>query len=365
MGLIDRRFWSELDYPLLGALLILAAFGIIGVYSATIEAGSAHYHRQFIRLLMGLGVCLVFAAIDYRRMAGDFAFPLYFCALGLLGATLIFGQEIKGSKSWIVLFGFTLQTSEVAKVAAILATARFLSRVQGSLLKSRQAFGAGLVIAPSVLLVLLQGDAGTALMYVPILGGMLLVAGLRIRYLLLTLLGLALLAPLAWLSLADYQKERILVTFNPELDPQGVGYQTRQSKIAIGSGGLLGKGLGEGMQSQLGFVPEIQTDFIFALLAEEIGFIGAVAILLLYLFVLFRLTQIGESAQDRTGLLISAGVAALIFGHVATNVGMTLGLLPAIGVPLPFISWGGSSSLSMFAAIGLALNVRMRRYLYR
>ena len=210
----------------------------------------------------------------------------------------------------------------------------------------------------------LQGDMGTALMYFPILGGMMLVAGLRLRFLVAILLICALLAPLGWFMLHDYQRARILVTFNPDLDPQGVGYQARQSKIAIGSGGWTGKGLGQGSQSQLGFVPEIRTDFIFALLAEEHGLLGAAAILLLYLFVLFRITGAAELSRDRTGLLIVTGVGCLLFAHVVTNVGMTLGLLPAIGVPLPFVSYGGSAILAMFAAIGLVFNVRYRRFVY-
>jgi rod shape determining protein RodA len=166
------------------------------------------------------------------------------------------------------------------------------------------------------------------------------------------------------LALKDYQKQRILVTLDPDLDPQGIGYQTRQSQIAIGSGGLLGKGVGQGLQSKLGFVPEVHTDFIFALLAEEIGFVGASIILMLYLLVLMRLIHIAETARDRVGILIVTGVASLMFFHVVVNVGMTLGILPAIGIPLPLLSYGGSSILTTFAALGLALSVFQRRFVY-
>src|SRR5690606_20437166 len=206
-------------------------------------------------------------------------------------------------------------------------------------------------------LVILQGDLGTAAMYFPIVLAMLLVAGIRLRVLMILLLIGALLAPVGWMVLKDYQKQRILVTLDPGLDPQGYGYQVRQSQIAIGSGGITGRGLGNGMQSQLGFVPEIHTDFIFALLAEETGVIGCIFILALYLFVLWRLISIAEQARDRQGILIITGISALIFVHVAVNVGMALGLVPPIGIPLPLLSYGGSATLTIFLALGLALNV--------
>ncbi|MEE8585157.1 MAG: rod shape-determining protein RodA [Acidobacteriota bacterium] len=360
MPLIDRRFLADLDYLLLGAVLALVGFGLLGISSA---AGPAFLNAQLSRVFLGLAICFAVALIDYHRLT-QFAPLFYVIAVALLAATLLLGSEIKGSKSWIVLMGFRFQPSELVKVAVILALARYLGELRENLLSLRQIVGLGLLFSLPVMLVVLQGDMGTALMYFPILGGMMLVAGLRLRFWVAMLLICALLAPLGWFMLHDYQRERILVTFNPDLDPQGVGYQVRQSKIAIGSGGWTGKGLGQGSQSRLGFVPEIRTDFIFALLAEEHGFLGAAAILLLYLFVLFRITGAAELSRDRTGLLIVTGVGSLLFAHVVTNVGMTLGLLPAIGVPLPFVSYGGSAMLAMFAAIGLVFNVRYRRFVY-
>ncbi len=221
-----------------------------------------------------------------------------------------------------------------------------------------------ITLVPAFLIVL-QGDLGTALMYLPVVAGMtMVVTGLRMRFFVGVLMFSLLIAPIAWFSLKDYQKQRILVTFDPELDPQGIGYQARQSQIAIGSGGLLGKGVGQGLQSKLGFVPEVHTDFIFALLAEETGLVGASLILMLYLLVLTRLIYIAEVARDRVGILIVTGVASLMFFHVMVNVGMTLGVLPAVGIPLPLLSYGGSSTLTTFAAVGLALNVFQRRFVY-
>ena len=172
------------------------------------------------------------------------------------------------------------------------------------------------------------------------------------------------LTPVGWFLLKDYQKERILVTLDTGRDPQGIGYQSRQSQIAIGSGGLFGKGLGQGLQSQLGFVPEIHTDFIFAILAEEIGFVGSIFMLMLYLLVLMHLVRIAENARDRVGILLVTGVTSFICFHVAINVSMTLGIVPPIGIPLPLLSYGGSSTITAFAALGLALNVHQRRFVY-
>jgi rod shape determining protein RodA len=215
-----------------------------------------------------------------------------------------------------------------------------------------------------MILITIQGDLGTALMYLPILMGMVVVVGVRKQLLVGVLVVSLCVAPLSWFFLQDYQKQRILVTFDPGLDPQGIGYQSRQSQIAIGSGGLFGKGLGQGLQSQLGFVPEIHTDFIFAILAEEIGFVGSILILMLYLLILMRLIRIAETARDRVGILMSAGVASLMFFHVAINVGMALGIVPPIGIPLPLLSYGGSATVTVFAALGLALNVYQRRFVY-
>ena len=217
----------------------------------------------------------------------------------------------------------------------VLVLAQYLCEFNDSYLRRKHYLILGSLTLFPMILITLQGDLGTALMYLPILLGILVVSGLRMRFLLVCLLCSVLAAPVGWAFLKDYQKQRILVTLDPELDPQGIGYQSRQSQIAIGSGGLFGKGLGHGLQSQLGFVPEIHTDFIFAILAEEIGFVGSVFILMLYLLVLVRLVHIAESAQDRLGILIVTGIASLIFFHVGINVGMTFGLVPPDRNPTP------------------------------
>ncbi len=213
-----------------------------------------------------------------------------------------------------------------------------------------------------VILILLQGDLGTAIMYLPILGGMLWMSGIRPKVMIIILLCLLLAAPVGWMVLKDYQKQRIKTVFNPELDPQGIGYQTRQSLIAMGSGGFFGKGIGKGLHAQLGYVPESRTDFIFTLLVEEAGFVGAFFILTLYLIILWRMLEISRNARNRIGLLITTGVIFFFLSHLVINIGMATGLLPAIGIPLPLLSYGGSSLLASTAALGLALNVNSRRF---
>ncbi|RPI24950.1 MAG: rod shape-determining protein RodA [Acidobacteria bacterium] len=358
------RILSRFDLLLFAGSMALAFLGILGVYSASLQSpASSAFSRQLIWTALGLFICFIVFSIDYHHLV-DYAFHLYVLSIGLLVGILLFGKTINGSKSWLTIGGQNFQPSEVVKVIVILALTRYLSNLSEDYLK-RQHFIALVVIAMiPVCLVVLQGDLGTALMYFPILGGMMLIGGLKFRFVAAVMaLGLA-MAPAGWLVLEDYQKQRILVTFDPDLDPKGYGYQTRQSQIAIGSGGLLGTGLGNGLQSQLGFVPEIHTDFIFALLAEETGLLGACLVLMLYLFVLSRMIRIGEQARDRSGILIITGIASLIFFHVVINVGMALGITPAIGIPLPLLSYGGSSALSTYAALGLALNVHYHRFVY-
>ncbi|MDA2934487.1 rod shape-determining protein RodA [Acidobacteria bacterium AH-259-D05] len=359
-----RGFLSNFDYFLFLAALILALIGALGIYNAGVEEGDySLFARHLLWIGLGVGICFLVTSGDYHFLA-DHAFLFYGLSTLLLVWILFFGREINGSKSWLTFGGISFQPSEITKVAVILVLARYLSEISESYLRRRHFFIlASLTLLPMILIIL-QGDLGTALMYLPILFGVAVVAGLKMRFLVGILMVSLCIAPLGWFSLKDYQKQRILVTLDPGLDPQGIGYQSRQSQIAIGSGGLFGKGLGQGLQSQLGFVPEIHTDFIFAILAEEIGFVGSIFILMLYLLVLMRLILIAESARDRVGILIITGVASLIFFHVAINVSMTLGIAPPIGIPLPLLSYGGSSTVTTFAALGLALNVHQRRFVH-
>lgn len=358
-----NRSWGQFDFLLLGLVAALALLGVLGVYSAGLSSGGRFYSGQLLRIGLGFGVCFIVMLFDYRKLV-ERAFVLYILALLVLAGVLIFGSEVNGSRSWIHVGGLTFQPSEFTKIVVILAVIRLISDSREEFLTHRRLVNVGVVCLIPIVLIILQRDLGTAIMFVPVVGGILLAAGLRRRLVIgVLILGLV-SAPLVWFGLKDYQRQRVLVTLDPGRDPLGIGYQTRQAQIAIGSGGILGRGIGEGRQSQLGFVPESHTDFIFALLAEETGFLGAASILLLYFLLLSRLITVGVEAKDRAGMLIIAGVAAFIFSHVLINVGMALGIVPPIGIPLPFLSYGGSSTLTTFAAIGLALSVSLRRYMY-
>lgn len=362
--MLSRRVLTEFDFVLFGASVMLALIGVLGIYSATIQGGVEHlFLRQLGWVGLGVVVCLLVVSIDYHFLT-DHAFFFYACGLLMLVWILFFGREVHGSKSWITLWEMRFQPSELVKLVVILTLARYLAEVNENYLKRLDFLILALITLVPAVLVILQGDLGTALMYLPILMGIMLVAGLRLRFLGAVLALTLCLAPAGWFSLEDYQKQRILVTFDPGIDPLGYGYQTRQSQIAVGSGGLFGKGLGHGSQGQLGFVPEVHTDFIVALLAEELGFVGISLILILYLLLIARLVRFAGTARDRAGILIVAGVASLFFCHVLVNVGMTLGILPTIGIPLPLLSYGGSSTMTAFAALGLALNVHYRRFVY-
>ncbi len=362
--MISRRFLRELDYFILSGVLVLAMMGLFAIYSASDQGmGDGFFLRQLLWIGLGVGVCFMVALVDYRLLINH-ALLLYGLGIVLLVAVLFFGTEVKGSKSWLAVAGMRFQPSEIVKVLVVLALARYLEEFSESTLKRRHFLTATAITLLPAFLIVLQGDLGTALTYLSILLGVLIVAGARARFLMGLMVIALSTAPVSWFLLKSYQKERILIILDPDRDPKGIGYQTHQSQIAIGSGGLVGKGLGHGLQVRLGFVPEVRTDFIFAILAEEIGLLGSGGTLLLYLFVLTRLLQIAAVARDRCGTLIVTGIASLICFHVVINVGMALGLVPPVGVPLSLVSYGGSVTITTFFAVGLALGIRARRFVY-
>ena len=355
-------FLGYFDLPLIAVVLCLAGIGLTGVYSATLHGAQSNlFLKQVIWICAGTVLFLFLNLSDYR-FPTDYAFVIYAAAVFSLVAVLLFGTEVHGSRSWIRISGVGFQPSEFAKIAVVLVLARTLGgQHEDYLSKTRILTLTGLTLCPA-LLVMMQGDLGTALTYFPILLGTMFVAGLRLRLVLQAVILSLLSAPFAWFALKDYQQQRILVTLNPSLDPQGVGYQTSQSIIAVGSSGLTGKGFGQGLQSQLGFVPEIHSDFVYALLTEEWGLLGGGLILCLYLLLFQRLAWIGGQARDRSGILIVTGVASLIGFHVLVNVGMSLGISPPIGITLPLLSYGGSSTLAFLICLGLAASVYRRRF---
>jgi rod shape determining protein RodA len=362
--LINRRFFSQFDWTTFFIALTLSVLGVLFIYSATRDSSHAFYlWRQMAWVASGLILFLMVLMIDYHTLT-DYSHFLYGFGLLFLVAVLVFGTEIHGNKAWLKIGSVRLQPSEFIKILVILLLARFFSRIDREHLSISQLLIAAAITFIPMILVLLQGDLGSSMTFAPVFASMAVVCGLKRKFAIIAMATVLCLAPIGWLSLKGYQRQRIMVTFNSELDPKGIGYQAQQSKIAIGSGGILGKGIFQGTQSQLGFLPARHTDFIFAVLAEETGLLGAAAVLGLYFWLLWRTLNFTRTARDKAGLLIIVGVTSLIAFHVLINVGMVIGVMPIAGIPLPFLSFGGSSMMSTFIGLGLILNVHVRRFFY-
>jgi rod shape determining protein RodA len=358
----EQRLFHGFDWLLFAALLLLSGAGIVAIWSTTGSVGlDTYFGRQVIYLVSALVLFFIVTCFDYRRFS-DFIVILYLASIAGLGLVLLLGVSIHGNKSWINLGILSVQPSELVKIVVIVALARYYAGREGDYLEFRELLTGGLIVLVPAALVKLQGDLGTAITFVPIYAALSAIAGIRRKHLVVLILAAAVAAPLTWFVLKDYQRDRIETVFNPSSDPQRFGYQTIQSQIAVGSGGLLGKGFGRGSQGHLGFLPARFTDFVFAVLAEEKGFVGSIAVLGLFLLVTFRLFRTASEARDKIGALIGTGVLALLLFHLSINVGMVVGLLPIVGIPLPFVSAGGSSLISFFIGMGLCMGVRMRRY---
>ncbi len=357
-----RRYLRDLDLALVVTTVLLIAFGMVVLASATASLGGpwSYLKTRLFHLLLALGAMVTVLFFDYRRLAGGARF-LYASNILLLVTVLLIGVTRLGAQRWIPLGPFGgFQPSEIAKIVLIVTLARHLAGARPPATLPGLAPYLGHIGLP-MLLIVRQPDLGTAMVLGAILLGMLFLAGVRLR-LFAGMGGLALGgAPFLWSLLQDYQRRRLIVFLDPSVDPLGAGYALNQAKIAVGSGQVLGKGLFAGTQNLLRFIPEQHTDFIFTVVGEELGFLGGVLLLLLFLLWIWRALHIAGSAGDRLGALIAGGVAAMVFFHVFVNVGMTVGLMPITGIPLPFISYGGSSLLAMGIATGLLLNIGMRR----
>jgi len=359
---MDERFLLSFDWLLFLAILALSGAGMVAIWSTTDGTNlSSYFGRQLIYLCFGLGFFFALLYFDYHVFSDLMRF-IYPASLLVLVLVLAFGQSVHGNKSWISLGGIPVQPSELIKIVVVVALAKYYAELDQDFLGLRELFIGGLIVLVPVFLIVMQGDLGTAVTILPIYMALVLLGGIRRKHVVAILLILALAAPVGWLMLRGYQRGRIESIFDPSGDPLRMGYQTIQSKIAVGSGKLLGKGFKKGSQGNLGFLPARHTDFVFAVLAEEKGFVGSSFILALFALVAFRLFRAACEAKDKIGTMIVAGVMAFFLFHVAINVGMVEGLLPIAGIPLPFVSAGGSSLISCFAAMSLCMNVRMRRY---
>lgn len=357
------RSLRDLDWALILVSVALAALGILQIYSATLEtASSSAWWKQCIWLALGLVVMWVTTRIDYHTLLGQLPL-LYGVTVLLLVLTPLLGRMVWGSKRWIpVAGGFRFQPSEFAKIVIVLLVARYLAEVKSDRLEVRDLLRLGALVAVPCGLVVLQPDLGTSLTYVSILAGGLFVGGIQWKHAVVVLLLLAIAFPVAWPLMKDYQKARIQSFLDPARDPTGSGYQVIQSKIAIGAGGVWGKGVTRGSQTQLRFLPITHTDFLISAFAEEHGFVGILVILGLFFLLLMQIVQNAQTAPDRAGMYICIGVCSLLLFHVLVNAGMATGRMPVTGIPLPLMSYGGSSMISVFMMLGLVHNVRLRRF---
>jgi rod shape determining protein RodA len=354
--------FRDLDWPLMGLALGISAIGITEIYSTTAKTHLTHtWVHQMFWVAIGSCAAIIVASIDYHLIL-DQAPWLYALTVGGLAALLVTGSEFGGARRWIHISGFTLQVSEFAKLVIIMMVAAELSHARANYVTWWQLGKTGTLIVIPMVLVALEPDLGTALTFLPIaLAGVFLV-GIRRRQLgLLVLVGLLAL-PVGWQLLRPYQRQRLETYVHPSRNRESASYQLTETKIAVGSGGFWGKGLGNGTQSQLGFIPVSHADAIFAAYAEEEGFVGTVVVLALYLAILLRLLNAAEQAPDRAGALLLVAFSALLFFQVAINVGMMIGLFPIAGIPLPLMSEGGSAILSVFLGLGLAMSVKKQRF---
>jgi len=356
------RSFRDLDWPLLIVTLALCTLGVLQIYSAT--SGTKWedaWWKQIIWVGTGLAMMWVMSILDYHSLLGRVIY-FYVAAVVLLLTTAVIGNKVFGSTRWIHVGGFTLQTSEFVKIVLILLIAKYLTDIKAGNLEWRDLAKLGAFVGVPMVLVMKEPDLGTALTYLPILVCGILMAGLRWKYLLIITAVLVVTLPIGYHFLKPYQKDRLVSFIYPDRDPKGTGFQVIQSRIAVGNGGMWGRGAKESSQTHLGFLPVPHTDFIFSSFAEEHGFVGIVIALVLYFLLIMQVVQNAQTATDRAGLYICMGVAALLLFHVLVNVGMVVGRMPITGIPLPLMSSGGSNTWSIFLMLGLVNSVRLRRF---
>jgi rod shape determining protein RodA len=362
-----RRFMSfrDFDWALFGLIVLLCTVSVLEIYSATLHTKYVGFHtKQIYWIAGGVVAMFIFAKIDYHKLIDWVPWAYGFCLISLVAVKLV-GTKVLGARRWIKIGPMHFQPSEWVKLILILAVARYFANLGARSLTWKDIFKAFVLVGLPMLLVLSQPDMGTALTYTPVLIAGMFLGGINLRQALILIACGSVFVIGAWSSgkvLKPYQKARLTSFINPGDDPKGSGYQLLQSKIAVGSGGIWGKGAEKGTQTQGAFLPIPHADFIFAAFGEEHGFVGATFVLLLYFCILMRLIQNAQTAADLSGSLIIMGIVAVLTFQIAVNVGMVIGFMPVTGIPLPLMSYGGSSVLFTFLALGVAMNVRMRRF---
>jgi rod shape determining protein RodA len=363
---VDRRLIQNFDWTLFILVLVISGIGLLNIYSAgfslTDLRQTPFYIKQIQWILVGFaGMALAFF-IDYRFL-NRYAYIIYGISIVLLIVVFTAGYATRGSQRWIAVGGFTFQPSELVKLTMILALAKYFDRHRtGRGYHLTELFTPFLILLVPFLFILKQPDLGTGLILLILFLSIVFFIGMDWKSMLIAAAGGLILLPIGWHFLKDYQRERILTFFSPERDPLGSGYHIIQSMIAVGSGGIFGKGFLKGSQTQLKFLPEQQTDFVFSVFAEEWGFLGGIILLTLFLLLILWGLKIITHSKDYLGALIAFGITILIFWEVFINIGMVLGILPVVGIPLPFLSYGGSSMVVLMTAIGLLMNISVRRF---
>lgn len=360
-----QRIWREWDWTIVICTVLLVGIGVTVIGSATHVnkeglAITGLVTKQLVFFFINVILVIALQWFDYHRFRA-LSKPIYIITLLMLLAVMFVGTSALGAQRWIQIGTITIQPSEFSKLLMIICMARLLENRVGTFTTFKSLLPVVVYIGIPMLLVFKQPDLGTSLVYMAIMIGMLFIAGVRMR-LVQIMAGIAVIAaPFGWFLLHPYQKQRILVFLNPDIDPFGSGYHIIQSKIAIGSGLIMGKGLFEGTQSQLNFLPENHTDFIFSVIGEELGFIGCVIVLLLLFTLIYRAIRIAYSANDNFGMLLATGIGSMFTFEVLVNVGMTTGIMPVTGIPLPFISYGVSALTTNMFSVGILLNIAMQR----
>ena len=357
---MPKRVNRSIDWLVLVPTLLITALGLLVLYSSGIKAGEVQRQidatRQLVYVGLGLLIMLGLQRFDYRTFK-SYTPVIYIIMLTSLVAVEIFGTSALGAQRWITIGVFQFQPSEFSKLLLIIVLSAFYARVYDRCQNLRYLFYSLLLILPPVALVVTQPDLGTGLVFVAIWASLTLASPVKKRYLVGGgILGLISM-PIVYKSLAPYQQNRLLVLFNPQSDRLGVGYNVTQSIIAVGSGGWFGRGLSEGSQSQLNFLPSQHTDFIFAVLAEKLGFVGGILLISLFAILIVRIYWLSTQSNDRFGSFVCIAIASMLLFHVMINIGMNMGIMPVTGIPLPFVSAGGTSMIMSMAAIGLVLNI--------
>jgi len=359
--------WRRLDLQLMTYALLLAALGVAMAYSNSVQSDrpildmSSTFMRGLTWAAIAFVAYVVAAAFDYRWLR-TLAWPLYLVQLGLLGLTLVFGDGVSGASRWVTIGPVVLQFSELAKILMIVVLANYLGSRAGRLDSPGPILGACVLVVPPWLLVMLQPDLGTSLVFAAITAGMLFISGASLKWLGALAAGVVAFLPFAWnYILRDYQKERLTSFLSPTPDLHGAGYQLHQAQIAIGSGGWMGKGLTNSTQNGPELLPVQATDFVFAVLAEELGFVGALVLFALFAALIWRVLIAGWRSRDPFATLFCGGVAAMIMFQLAVNVGMVIGIMPITGIPLPFVTHGGASLVSLALGLGIIQSITIRR----